>query len=238
MPFWISITALMSFFRMGEIETLQSRLGYEFKDRGLLDRALTHRSKSPDNNERLEFLGDSILGFLVAEWLYERFPDIAEGKLSRMRSTVVRKETLTKVARELNIQNTLNLGEGELKSGGHNRDSILADALEALIGAVYLDSSMAKTKELITRHFKDVLQALTPQSVYKDPKSILQEYLQQRSLPLPIYEVVQIEGEPHRQIFQVSCTVEGYDQPFVAVGSSRRSAEQLAAEKAFSTLIA
>ncbi|MDJ0957547.1 MAG: ribonuclease III [Arenicellales bacterium] len=221
---------------MGEIETLQNKLGHEFEDRGLLNRALTHRSKSPDNNERLEFLGDSILGFVVAEWLYERFPGVAEGKLSRMRSTVVRKETLTKIARSLNIQNNLILGEGELKSGGHNRDSILADAMEALIGAVYLDSGMEKTKEVVTRHFDDVLQALTPKSVYKDPKSILQEYLQQRSLPLPVYEVVQIEGEPHRQTFQVSCTVQGYDEPFIAVGSSRRSAEQLAAKKAFSTL--
>ena len=221
---------------MDELRTLQSRLGYDFEDIGLLERALTHRSKGPDNNERLEFLGDSILGFIVAEWLYERFPDIAEGKLSRMRSAVVRKETLTKVARELNIQNALTLGEGELKSGGHNRDSILADAMEGLIGAVYLDSGLDQTRDMVTRHFEDVLISLTPASVYKDPKSVLQEYLQQRSLPLPIYEVVQIEGEPHCQVFQVACTIEGHDEPFVAVGSSRRSAEQLAAEKAFSTL--
>ena len=221
---------------MGEIETLQNRLGHEFKDRDLLNRALTHRSKSPDNNERLEFLGDSILGFIVAEWLYERFPGVAEGKLSRMRSTVVRKETLTKIARDLNIQNNLNLGEGELKSGGHNRDSILADSMEALIGAVYLDSGIETTRELVIRHFDDVLQQLTPKSVYKDPKSILQEYLQQRSLPLPVYEVVHIEGEPHRQTFEVACTVQGHAEPFIAVGSSRRSAEQQAAKKAYSTL--
>lgn len=221
---------------MDELATLQSRLGYEFRDNNLLRRALTHRSKGPDNNERLEFLGDSILGFIVAEWLYERFPNVAEGKLSRMRSAVVRKETLTKIARALSIQNTLTLGEGELRSGGHNRDSILADAMEALIGAVYLDSGIEKSREIVTRHFEGVLCALKPESVYKDAKSVLQEYLQQRSLPLPIYEVVQIEGEPHRQVFQVACTVEGIEQPFIAVGSSRRSAEQLAAEKAFLTL--
>lgn len=221
---------------MDELVPLQNRLGYKFKDEDLLQRALTHRSKGADNNERLEFLGDSILGFIVAELLFQRFPDLAEGKLSRMRSAVVRKETLTEVARKLGIPDTLNLGEGELKSGGFNRDSILSDAMEALIGAVYLDSGMEDAKKLVTCHFKDALAALTPSSVYKDPKSILQEYLQQRSLALPVYEIVKIEGEPHRQIFQVACRVEGYDQPFVAAGTSRRSAEQSAAEKAFSIL--
>lgn len=221
---------------MGELTALQNRLGHQFQDDTLLRRALTHRSKGADNNERLEFLGDSILGFIVAESLFLRFPDVAEGKLSRMRSAVVRKETLTKVARELGIPDALNLGEGELKSGGFNRDSILSDAMEALIGAVYLDSGMDNTKQLVMHHFEEALGALTPNSVYKDPKSILQEYLQQRSLALPIYEIVKIEGEPHRQVFQIACKVEGYDQPFIAAGTSRRSAEQSAAEKAFSVL--
>lgn len=221
---------------MSELTALQGRLGYQFQDDTLLRRALTHRSKGSDNNERLEFLGDSILGFIVAELLFQRFPDVAEGKLSRMRSSVVRKETLTMVARDLGIPDALNLGEGELKSGGFNRDSILSDAMEALIGAVFIDSGMDNTKKLVMLHFKQALDALTSSSVYKDPKSILQEYLQQRNLALPVYEILDIEGEPHRQVFKVACRVEGYDRPFIAAGTSRRSAEQSAAEKAFSVL--
>lgn len=221
---------------MNELAALQARLGHQFKNDALLRLALTHRSKGSENNERLEFLGDSILGFIVAETLFHKFPDVAEGKLSRMRSAVVRKETLTKVARELGIPEALNLGEGELKSGGFNRNSILSDAMEALIGAVYLDSGLTSTKQLIMRHFKQALDGLTATSVYKDPKSILQEYLQQRSLALPTYEIIKIEGEPHRQVFQVACRVEGYDQPFIAAGASKQSAEQSAAEKAFSVL--
>lgn len=219
-----------------ELALLQIRLGYSFKDRALLERALTHRSRGADNNERLEFLGDSIAGFIVADWLYQRFPRITEGKLSRMRSTVVRKEHLANVARQLKLQHALILGEGELKSGGFNRDSILADGLEAIIGAVYVDAGMTRTKQMVLRHFEHTLASLTAESVYKDPKSRLQEFLQQRDLPIPNYEIVAIEGESHRQVFQVACTVEGSDRPFIATGSSRRSAEQSAAEEAFSTL--
>ena len=221
---------------MSELIALQNRLGYQFKNDALLQLALTHRSKGADNNERLEFLGDSILGFIVAETLFQRFPDVAEGKLSRMRSAVVRKETLSRVARDMGIPDALYLGEGELKSGGFNRDSILSDAMEAVIGAVYLDSGLAETKRLVLHHFKQALSALSASSVYKDPKSILQEYMQQQNLALPTYEIVNIEGEPHRQVFQVACRVEGCEQPFIAAGTSRRSAEQSAAEKAFSAL--
>jgi ribonuclease-3 len=216
---------------------LQKRLAYEFNDIAHLTRALTHRSKDPDNNERLEFLGDSILGFLVAEWLYKRFPEAAEGKLSRMRSMIVRKETLAVAARNLQIQDALIMGEGELKSGGFNRDSILADAVEALIGAVYLDSGINESRQVVMAQFEKALNELTPNSVYKDPKSRLQEYLQQHSLPVPVYQIVGTEGQPHRQTFQVSCTIEGYDKPFVATGSSRRNAEQSAAEQAYARLI-
>lgn len=221
---------------MSEVEALQRRLGCEFRDAGLLTRALTHRSAGPRNNERLEFLGDSILGFIIAEWLFHQFPGVAEGKLSRMRSTVVRRETLAEVARRLDMPQALVLGEGEQKSGGFNRDSILADAMEAVIGAVYLDSGLDEAKRVVLDHFAAALEALTPRSVYKDPKSRLQEYLQQRNLPVPNYEILDVEGEPHRQVFRVACFVSGNERPFVATGSSRRSAEQSAAEKAFSIL--
>lgn len=221
---------------MGELEALQRRMAYEFADRTLLTRALTHRSRGADNNERLEFLGDSILGFVVAEWLYQNFPDIAEGQLSRMRSTVVRKQTLAGIARGLQLQDALFVGEGEQKSGGANRDSILADAMEAVIGAVYLDSGIDSVKELVSDQFQPALDLLSTNSVYKDPKSRLQEYLQQRGFPVPVYEIVGIEGEAHCQVFEVACSVAGYDQRFLATGLSRRSAEQSAAEKAFSAL--
>ncbi len=215
---------------------LQKRLAYEFNDITCLTRALTHRSKDGDNNERLEFLGDSILGFLVAEWLYQRFPAAAEGKLSRMRSMIVRKETLAAIARSLRIQDVLIMGEGELKSGGFNRDSILADTVEALIGAVYLDSGINESRRVVMAQFEAALNELRPDSVYIDPKSRLQEYLQQHSLPVPVYEIVGTEGQPHRQIFEVACTIKGYDKPFVATGSSRRDAEQSAAEQAYARL--
>ncbi len=218
---------------MSGLGELQRKLSYEFEDTNLLTRALTHRSKGPDNNERLEFLGDSILGFLVAEWLYDRFPDVAEGKLSRMRSIVVRKQTLAAHARNLEVQKVLFLGEGEQKSGGFNRDSILADALEALIGAVYLDSGIEQAKRVVIGRFGATLASLSPDGAYKDPKSRLQEFLQQRSLPVPVYQVVSIEGEPHRQVFEVACKVEGCDESFLATGGSRRDAEQSAAEQAF-----
>ena len=221
---------------MIEIEGLQNRLAYEFNNVTHLTRALTHRSKGPGNNERLEFLGDSILGFVVAEWLYQRFPKVAEGKLSRMRSMIVRKATLAAVARELQLYDALILGEGELKSGGFNRDSILADAVEALIGAVYLDSSIEQARQVIMDQFAAALNDLRPDSVYKDPKSRLQEYLQQNSLPVPVYEIVRVEGEPHRQTFRVACTIKGCEKSFVAIGSSRRIAEQLAAEQAYTSL--
>jgi len=221
---------------MTGLDELQQQLSYEFKDETLLIRALTHRSRGAANNERLEFLGDSILGFLVAEWLYDRFPDVAEGKLSRMRSMVVRKQTLAALARDIQLQDALILGEGEQKSGGFNRDSILADALEALIGAVFLDAGIDEAKRVVRGRFGAVLGRLSTDGVYKDPKSRLQEYLQQQKLPVPVYEVVSIDGEPHRQVFEVACLIEGCDQSFLATGASRRDAEQSAAERAYVSL--
>ena len=222
--------------QLPDLDGLQRRLGYEFTDIAHLRRALTHRSRDADNNERLEFLGDSILGFLVAEWLYHRFPDVAEGKLSRMRSTVVRKETLASAARGLELQTDLILGEGEMKSGGFNRDSILSDAMEALIGAIYLDSGIDTARRVVLTRFRVLLEDLDPDAVYKDPKSRLQEHLQQMNLPVPVYEVLSIEGEPHRQTFQVACTIQGRAEPFVASGSTRRIAEQTAAAQAYESL--
>lgn len=219
-----------------ELERLQNAFDLELSNPELLERALTHRSRSHDNYERLEFLGDSVLGFVVAEDLYHRFPDISEGKLSRMRSFVVRKETLARIARTMGFQELLKLGEGELKSGGFNRDSILSDTLEAVIGAVYLDQGLAVARTFIHRYFEEVLGSLTVDTVYKDSKSRLQELLQQKGEPVPTYEIVSVSGEPHNQTFEVACLVSVSPEPYKGIGSSRRSAEQRAAKQALDSL--
>ncbi len=221
---------------MREIEELQSKLSYRFSDTKVLERALTHSSKGSDNYERLEFLGDSILGFVVAEWLYHRFPSLTEGQLTRMRSTIVRRDTLVKVARALELGPIIVLGEGELKSGGAERDSILADTVEAIIGAMYIDGGMDACKALVSDKFREHLELLDPESVYKDAKSRLQEYLQQRGLHLPVYSIMSISGEPHLQVFEVECRIPDVDETFTASAKSRRRAEQSAAKKAYETL--
>jgi len=218
------------------VDKLARALDLEFSNPELLERALTHRSRGHENYERLEFLGDSVLGFVVAENLYHRFPGVPEGKLSRMRSYVVRRETLAGVARTLSLQDFLHLGEGELKSGGFNRDSILSDCMEAIIGAVYLDQGLDAARGFIQRRFGHVLEALTVDSVYKDSKSRLQEYLQQRGEPVPSYDIVSIQGEPHDQLFEVACRVSMSAEPYTGVGPSRRSAEQRAAKEALDSL--
>ena len=207
--------------RQIKAERLQKTFDIEFTDPRLLEYALTHRSHGQENYERLEFLGDSVLGFVVAEDLYNRFPEVSEGKLSRMRSFVVRKETLARIARAMDLQEFLRLGEGELKSGGFNRDSILADSLEAIIGAVYLDQGLEATRVFIYRQFKEVLDSLTVDTVYKDSKSRLQEYLQQRGEPVPTYDIASISGEPHNQVFEVACRVSVSQDPFKGIGSTR-----------------
>lgn len=222
--------------RQSEVDKLSRAIDIEFTSQDLLARALTHRSRGQENYERLEFLGDSVLGFVVAENLYHRFPGIPEGKLSRMRSYVVRKETLAEVARMLALQEYMQLGEGELKSGGFNRDSILSDCLEAIIGAVYLDRGFDTVKRFIENHFEEVLGSITVDTVYKDSKSRLQEYLQQRGEPVPSYDITSIQGEPHDQVFEVTCSVSMSDEPYTGVGSSRRSAEQRAAKQALDSL--
>lgn len=210
---------------------LTRQLNYEFNDISLLERALTHSSKSADNNERLEFLGDSVLSFAISALLYERYPETSEGELTRVRAGLVKKETLAQLARELELGPLLRLGTGELKSGGFDRDSILADALEAVFGAVFLDGGIDPAREVIARAYAELLEHVTPQTVVKDPKTRLQEYLQKTAVATPIYNVVEVTGEAHKQNFRVECIVPGIEGPVEGVGKSRRHAEQEAAQK-------
>jgi ribonuclease-3 len=215
---------------------LTERLGYVFSDVALLKRALTHRSKGANNNERLEFLGDSILNFIIAMELYDRYPALTEGELTRVRASLVKKETLAELARELGLGNFLELGGGECKSGGHERDSILADGLEAIFGAVFKDRGFAQAKAVILKLYQTWFADLDPQTVLKDPKTRLQEYLQQQSLRTPAYNILEVFGEPHQQNFIVECRVPGLAKSVQGQGSSRRKAEQQAASKALEIL--
>ena len=219
------------------LQRLLNRLGYEFRDNKLFILALTHCSHGADNNERLEFLGDSILNFVVGEWLFHRFPEAKEGQLSRLRSQMVKGETLAKLAREFDVGPCLRLGEGELKSGGSRRNSILADVVEALIGAIYLDSGMDAARERVLAWYNERLQALKIENNRKDPKTELQEYLQAAKAPLPQYEVVAIAGEAHAQEFTVVCTTPLLKKSTSARASSRKQAEKLAAEQALNQLL-
>lgn len=211
------------------MKRLQQRLEYQFDDIGLLERALTHRSLGARNNERLEFLGDAILGFEVADHLYGALKHADEGQLSRMRAHLVRRETLAEIARELSLGSILRLGPGELRSGGQARDSILADAVEAIIAAVYLDGGIDKARALVRRLLGDRLSDPTPEIQRKDAKTRLQEHLQADGRDLPTYEVVSISGEQHDQTFRVICST-GLAGDTVGEGGSRRKAEQSAAE--------
>jgi ribonuclease-3 len=214
------------------LDRLLRQLDYRFSDPGLLDDALTHRSVGSRNNERLEFLGDAVLSFVIAAELYRRFPDADEGTLSRLRATLVKGETLAKLARELELGEYLHLGSGELKSGGFRRDSILADALEAVMGAVYLDGGIDEASRLVHALYANRLEKATPRANLKDPKTRLQEYLQGRKLDLPEYEVVSLEGEAHAQTFTVICRIADLDIETRGTGGSRRKAEQAAAQVA------
>jgi ribonuclease-3 len=221
----------------GQLDQLQSALAYQFKDVTLLSQALTHRSKGSKNNERLEFLGDSILGFVAADLLYSRFKKSPEGHLSRFRASLVKKETLAELAREFSLGDYLRLGSGELKSGGFRRDSILADGMEAIFGAMYLDGGLEDVRKLIERCLSARLDNLSAETDLKDPKTRLQEYLQSRRLELPDYTVTQTHGDAHEQEFEVQCTVVGLEQPVKGAGSSRRKAEQAAAKLALKKLL-
>lgn len=218
------------------LDTLCRHLGYQFADPQLLETALTHRSVGSHNNERLEFLGDAVLSFVISAELYRRFDDVNEGTLSRLRASLVKGDTLALIARDLHLGDYLNLGSGELKSGGYRRDSILADAVEAILGAVYLDGGIDRARQLILELYDERFDAVQPAADLKDPKTRLQEFLQGRRLPLPTYTVTSMDGEAHDQTFTVSCAVEGLDQPTVASAASRKKAEQAAAELALRAL--
>jgi ribonuclease-3 len=206
--------------------------GYSFRNTGLLKTALTHRSAGPHHNERLEFLGDSILGFVITEFLYQTYPDEPEGKLTRLRASLVKKETLAALARTLDIGSHVLLGPGEKKSGGWRRDSILANTLESIIGAIYLDSDLAGCRRFIMALYEDLLTGLDVSDTGKDPKTVLQELLQARKLPLPVYQVIDEQGEAHQKVFTVTCEIEGLSERVIANGRSKRAAEQSAAGKA------
>ncbi|MFT2092987.1 ribonuclease III [Paraglaciecola sp. 2405UD69-4] len=215
---------------------LYKRLNYTFAEPANLTLALTHRSANKIHNERLEFLGDAILGMVIGKALYLRFPTQPEGKLTRMRSSLVKGDTLAEVAREFELGDLLLLGPGELKSGGFRRDSILADAVEAIIGAIYLEAGMDKCEALVLEWFAHRINALDPDAVSKDDKTRLQEYLQGNKLPLPLYEVTDVKGKSHDQTFYVECKVEGLQQSVLGRGNSRRRAEQQAAKKVLEKL--
>lgn len=215
-----------------KLDKIQSILDYRFKNSDLLEQALTHRSYSQiNNNERLEFLGDSVLSLVISENIYQRESGADEGELSRLRSSLVKEEALARVARDIGLGDFIYLGGGELKSGGFRRSSILSDALEAIIGAIYLDSGFAPAKNTILHLYQDYLLNLPDIDSLKDSKTQLQEYLQSKQLDLPDYVVIQTTGKSHDQIFTVSCNIESLKMHFNGTGSSRKKAEQNSAKK-------
>jgi ribonuclease III len=218
------------------LNRLSQRLGHTFSNSELLQRALAHRSIGKSNNERLEYLGDAILSFVISDVLYSRFSGADEGQLSRLRASLVKGDTLAKISQELDVGPCLQLGPGELKSGGHRRASILADAFEALIGAVYLDSDEPTVRRLILKLFAQRIDEIDLDQASKDPKTRLQEFLQARRRPLPEYQVLKTEGHAHNQTFHVRCEVVGLEAPLIAQGGSRRKAEQAVAQQALEKL--
>lgn len=221
---------------MVDYTRLCKQLGYSFKNQNIIREALTHRSVCKSNNERLEYLGDSILNFVIASALFKMFPDAKEGELSRIRSYLVKGDRLTEIAQSLQLGGFLELGPGELKSGGARRASILEDAFEALIGAVYLDSNIIETHRVVIELYTEQFKSIPESDDLKDPKTRLQEYLQARKLPLPEYHIEETSGEQHKKKFTVSCKVEGLDVNTLGIAGSRRKAEQESAEKALVAL--
>lgn len=219
-----------------DLERLQRRIGYEFDDQELLLLALTHRSHGNQNNERLEFLGDSLVNMMIAEYLYHHFERSREGQLSRLRARMVKGVTLAEIGREFELGQYLRLGSGEMKSGGFRRESILADAVESIIGAIYLDSDFDTCRQRVLAWFDLRLKKLDIQDTQKDPKTRLQEYLQSRQFPLPLYDVMSVDGEAHSQTFHVSCALPSLNRKTTGAGSSRRLAEQKAATEALKQL--
>jgi ribonuclease III len=220
-----------------DLESFSVTIGYRFKDSALLRRALTHRSHSAANNERLEFLGDSVLNCVVALELYDKFPTLSEGELSRLRSNLVSQPSLFAVAQQHGIGDLLLLGEGELRSGGSRRPSILADAVEAVIGAAFLDGGFDSARRVVRSLLASILDTIDPNTTGKDPKTLLQEFLQGRRIALPQYGVVATRGEAHEQLFQVECLIPDLNIRSLGEGTSRRSAEQNAARRAYELAI-
>ena len=219
-------------------EAFRGRLGHDFGAPDLLAQALTHRSHGTRHNERLEFVGDAVLNCVVAVALYERFPHTDEGDLSRARASLVNRDMLARLARRLGLGDAVRLGEGELKSGGADRGSILADALEAVFGAVFVDAGFEAAKRVIVAVYGDDLALADPSTLGKDPKTRLQEWLQARRIPVPEYAVVGTHGEAHAQQFAVECRIPALELVSAGTGSSRRGAEQDAAERAYAELVA
>jgi ribonuclease-3 len=215
---------------------LCEKLGHVFAQPQLLQRALTHRSFAPEHNERLEFLGDSVLGCIVAKYLYDAYPQLSEGELSRLRSNLVKEETLAILAQQLDLGSYLKLGEGERKTGGFRRPSILADAMEALFGAVLLDSGFADAEKVVLNLLIPYLAQVDVQTLGKDAKTLLQEYLQGKRIPLPSYSIVTTQGQAHEQSFEVECAIPSLKISTRGAGSSRRNAEQQAAQAAYQQL--
>lgn len=228
----------LQYINIVEVNILQKSLGYFFSKQDLLLQALTHRSFSTRHNERLEFLGDAILNYVIASILYEKYNNVInEGDMSRIRAHLVCSSNLASLAKEFNLGNYIKLGQGELKNGGCERESILANTMEALIGGIFLDSNIQNIEILIAHWYKTRLSNINPKDKQKDPKTRLQEYLQHHRVPLPIYYVSQIEGRSHEQLFVVNCQISDLKYPIIGCGSSRRKAEQSAAETALKVLI-
>jgi len=217
--------------------SLSRIIHYTFNDPSFMIMALTHRSFSSQHNERLEFLGDSVLSFLIANELYKRFPRIDEGDLSRLRAQLVKESSLSTIATSMGLGDFIRLGEGELKSAGWRRPSILADTFESIIGAIYLDGGIKPAHEFVLRFFETQLNEIDPKLIQKDPKTLLQELLQSKKSDLPIYTVVSIEGEAHSQIFTIECQIKKSNIKTQGVGNSRRIAEQEAASKAYQLML-
>lgn len=222
--------------RIAKLQQLANKLGYQYQDIGFLQHALTHRSMGARNNERLEFLGDSLVNFVIADVLFHQFAKLPEGDMSRVRAHLVKGDTLAVIGREYNLSDYLVLGPGELKSGGYRRDSIIADAVEAIIASVYEDGGLEACRAMVMRFYDKRLQELDPKKVGKDPKTRLQEFLQSRNEALPEYSIISVNGAAHAQEFTVSCFVAKLNSKFEAVASSRRKAEQKAAEIALAAL--
>lgn len=219
-----------------KLVALQKQINYSFKNIDLLIHALTHRSANKIHNERLEYLGDSILSYVIAEALFERFPKVDEGDLSQMRSSLVCGETLAKIGQNFNIGDSMILGPGELKSGGHRRESIISDAVEAIIGAIYLDSDIQTIKQLILAWYQTRLVQIQPGIKQKDSKTRLQEYLQGQRQNRPVYLIVEVIGDDHDQEFVVQCKLENDNNQYLGRGVNRRKAEQAAAQMAIDNL--